>query len=237
VFVAVVRVTGAGRLADFREHLRQVMVRDPEAEDYTEHHGDGFLEYRFTPSRGIPFPAFTETSARFPELSVEASWERDGKRGRALIENGRLVEQARGDDGGAGVDVAVGDDGRLELGMVCQSAGGECIGYAAAADRHTYFRYRDGALGLVAPDAPAHVPDEALEDMAFGFVEEWIWYDEEEAALERVRYAGYGYPVRGANLKSEKLAELRQSGGRYSSLDPLGREARERLIEKWLKRA
>jgi hypothetical protein len=237
VFTAVVRITGAGRLADFREHLRQVMVRDPDAEDYTEHHGGGILEYRFTLRRGIPFPALTATSAEFPELCVEAEWEHDGKRGRAVIESGQLVEQARGDAGGAGVDVEVGEDGRLVLGMACRTSDGECIGYAAAADRHTYFRHRGGALELMAPDAPAHVPDEALEDMAFGFVEEWIWYDEEEAALERVRYAGYGFPVRGANLRSEKLAELRRSGGRYSSLDPLGRAARERLIEKWLKRA
>jgi hypothetical protein len=233
VFTAVVRISGAGRLADFREHLRQLMVRDPDAEDYTEHHGEGFLEYRFAPKRGIPFPAFTETSGEFPELRVEAEWEHDSKRGRAVIEAGRLLEQTQGDEGEAGVDVAVGEEGRLELGMVCRSAGGECFGYAAAADRHTYFRYRDGELELVAPEAP----DAALEDTAFGFVEEWIWYDEEEAALERVRYAGYGFPVRGANLKSEKLAELRRSGGRFSSLDALGREARERLIEKWLKQA
>lgn len=237
MFTAVVRISGAGRLADFREHLRQLMVRDPDAEDYSEHHGEGFLEYRFAPRRGIPFPAFTEASGEYPELRVEASWERGSIRGRAVIENGRLVEQSQGDAGGAGIDVAVGDDGRLELGMVCRSVEGECFGYAAAADRHTYFRHRGGALELVAPDAPAHVPDEALEDMAFGFVEEWIWYDEEEAAFERARYAGYGYPVRGANLKSDKLARLRESGGRFSSLDAPAREARERLIEKWLKRA
>ena len=233
MFTAVVRISGAGRLADFREHLRQLMVRDPDAEEYSEHHGEGFLEYRFAPRRGIPFPAFTEASGEFPELRVEAQWEHGGKRGRALIENGRLVEQSQSEAGGAGVDVALGEDGELVLGMVCRTSGGECIGYAAAAGRHTYFRHRDGVLELVAPEAP----DDALEDAAFGFVEEWIWYDEEEAALERVRYAGYGYPVRGANLKSEKLAQLRASGGRYSSLDPLGREAREKLIEKWLKRA
>lgn len=233
MFTAVVRISGAGRLADFREHLRQLMVRDPDAEEYSEHHGEGFLEYRFSPKRGIPFPAFTEASGEFPELRVEAQWEHGGKRGRALIENGRLVEQTQDEAGGAGVDVALGEDGELVLGMVCRTSGGECIGYAAAAGRHTYFRHRDGVLELVAPEAP----DDALEDAAFGFVEEWIWYDEEEAALERARYAGYGYPVRGANLKSEKLAQLRASGGRYSSLDPQGREARERLIEKWLKRA
>ena len=236
MFTAVVRISGAGRLADFRERLRWLMVRDPDAEEYSEHHGEGFLEYHFLPRRGIPFPAFTEASGEFPELRVEASWTRGDIAGRAVIENGRLVEQTEGDAGDAGdpgVDVALGEDGELVLGMVCRTAGGECIGYAAAADRHTYFRHRGGVLELVAPDAP----DEALEDAAFGFVEEWIWYDEEEAALERVRYAGYGYPVRGANLKSEKLAKLRATGGRFSSLDSLGRAAREELIEKWLKRA
>jgi len=232
VFTAVVRISGAGRLADFREHLRQLMVRDPDAEDYSEHHGEGFLEYRFAPRRGIPFPAFTEASSEYPELRVEASWERGSIRGRAVIENGRLVEQTQREEG-AGIDVEVGEDGRLVLGMVCRTGAGACTGYAAAADRHTYFRHSGGVLELVAPDAP----DEVLEDTAFGFVEEWIWYDEEEAAFERARYAGYGFPVRGANLKSEKLAQLRASGGRFSSLDAPAREARERLIEKWLKRA
>src|SRR6185369_13224324 len=67
-FTAVVRISGTGRLADFRERVRWLMVRDPEAEDYSEHHGEGFLEYRFAPKRGIPFPAFTEASGEFPEL-------------------------------------------------------------------------------------------------------------------------------------------------------------------------
>ena len=232
MFVAVVRVTGAGRLADFREHLRQVMVRDPEAEDYTEHHGEGFLEYRFTPSRGIPFPAFSETSAEFPELSVEASWQRDGKRGRALIENGQLVEQTAAKAGEALVDVKVGEDGRLELGLTCKAqADGALIGYAVTYARHTYFRYRDGALTLLSPEEP----DAAIEEVAFRFVDEWIWYDEEEAALERVRYANYGYPVRGANLKSEKLALLRAQGGAYSSIDENAKAARAAIVAQWLK--
>ena len=92
MFTAVVRITGAGRLDDFRERLRWLMVRDPEAEDYTEHHGDGALEYRFQPQRGIPFPAFTTASADFPELRVEAEWDHDGVRGRAVIENGKVVQ-------------------------------------------------------------------------------------------------------------------------------------------------
>jgi hypothetical protein len=93
VFTAVVRVTGVGRLADFRERLRWLMVRDQDAEDYTEHHGEQALEYRFQPKLGIPFPAFTEASADFPELSVQVEWEHDGTLGRAVIENGRLVER------------------------------------------------------------------------------------------------------------------------------------------------
>ena len=96
MFTAVVRITGAGRLDDFRERLRWLMVRDEDAEDYTEHHAPGTLEYRFAPRRGIPFPAFTAASVDFPELRVEAEWERDGERGRAVIENGQLVEQTKG---------------------------------------------------------------------------------------------------------------------------------------------
>jgi len=86
-----VRITGAGRLADFRERLRLLMVRDVDAEDYTEHHTDGVLEYRFEPRNGIPFPAFAAASGDFPELRVEAEWEHDGVRGRAVLENGRVV--------------------------------------------------------------------------------------------------------------------------------------------------
>ena len=46
MFTAVVRVSGTGRLDDFRERVRWLMVRDEDAEDYTEHHGKGTLEYR-----------------------------------------------------------------------------------------------------------------------------------------------------------------------------------------------
>jgi hypothetical protein len=93
VFTAVMRVTGVGRLADFRERVRWLMVRDPDAEDYSEHHGDGVLEYRFEPKLGIPFPAFTQASADFPELRVQAEWEHDGVKGRVVIESGRVVER------------------------------------------------------------------------------------------------------------------------------------------------
>jgi hypothetical protein len=235
VFRAVVRITGAGRLADFRERLRRLMIEDIDAEDYTEHHGEGVLEYRFQPARGIPFPAFTSASSEYPELRVEAEWEHDGVRGRAVIENGRLSEQAPDLDAQALVDVDVAPDGRLVLAMVCRNDRNALLGYAASADRHTYFRFVDGRLELIDPLIDPDGPDEALEEVAFAFVEDWIWYDEEEAPLERARYASYGYPVRGANLRSDKLALLRSRDGRFSSLDARTQAARAALVEQWLK--
>ena len=224
------RVTGAGRLEDFRERVRWLMVRDLDAEDYTEHHTDGVLEYRFEPRNGIPFPAFAAASGDFPELRVEAEWEHDGVLGRAVLENGRVVQETAARPGPAAVDISVAEDGRLVLAMACRKSDDALIGYAVTYERHTYFRSREGVLELVTPDTP----DAPLEELAFGFVGEWLWYDEEQAPVERARYADYGYPVRGANLKSEKLALLRQSGLKFSSLDAAGREVREALIAQWL---
>ena len=116
------------------------------------------------------------------------------------------------------------------IGTGCYERDGGLSGYAVTDRRHTYFRWFGGRLELLDADAP----DAALEDAAFQFVDEWIWYDEEEAALERVRYANYGYPVRGANVKSEKLALLRAQGGAYSTLDEQGRAARAAVVEQWL---
>ena len=232
MFTAVVRITGAGRLEDFRERVRWLMVRDEGAEEYTEHHREGALEYRFRPRRGIPFPAFTAASAEFPELRVEAEWQRDGERGRAVIENGRLMEQTAGRVEETQVDVQMGEQARLELGLTCRAAeDGGLIGYAVTDARHTYWRYRHGVLSLLDPEEP----DAALEDVAFRFVDEWIWYDQEDAVLERARYANYGYPVRGANLKSEKLALVRANDGKYSSLDEAGKAARQAILKQWLK--
>ncbi len=96
VFTAVVKITGTGRLADFRERVRWLMVRDIDAEDYTEHHQDGVLEYRFEPKLGIPFPVLVQASGDFPELRVEATWNKDDVKGRAVIEAGKLVEREIG---------------------------------------------------------------------------------------------------------------------------------------------
>jgi hypothetical protein len=151
-------------------------------------------------------------------------------RGRAVIENGRVVDDERALSGPQGVHVEVGDDARLALALICERFGDTWIGYAASAERHTYFRYRDGALTLIA----ANEADAALEDIAFRLVDEWLWYDEEEAAAERARYAHYGHPVRGANLKSEKLALLRRGNGPYSTLGAQAEPLREALLQRWL---
>lgn len=234
MFTAVVRVTGAGRLDEFRERVRWLMVRELDAEPCTEHHGAGVLEYRFAPVKGVPFQVFAAASADFPELRVEAEWERDGEQGKAVIEYGRLVEQASAAAEALALEVRLADDARLELAMACRAEGDAVIGYAATAERHTYFRFSRGELSLLDPEEA----DEPLEDLAFGFVEDWIWYDEEhgeQAALERRRYADYGYPVRGANLKSAKLALLRHAGKQvHSSLDAAACQARDALVRTWL---
>ena len=93
-YTAIVRVTGsAGRFEEFRERVRWLLVRDPDAEPYTEHHSGGLLEYRFELTKGLPFPTFVAASADFPELRVEAEWDKDGAKGGAAIENGRLVDK------------------------------------------------------------------------------------------------------------------------------------------------
>lgn len=102
MFTAVVRVTGVGRLTDFRERLRWLLVRDPDTEDYSEHHGEGVLEYRFEPKLGLPFPALTQASADFPELTVQAEWQHDDVHGRVVIESGKLVERDIRKDADAG---------------------------------------------------------------------------------------------------------------------------------------
>jgi hypothetical protein len=231
MFTAVVRITGAGRLADFRERLRWLLVRDPDAEDYTEHHEPGVLEYRFEPKKGLPFPALTQASGDFPELRVEAEWDHDGVHGRAVIENGHVVADESVAPQTPGVAVTVGEEAHMDLAIICERHGDQWIGYAASAEKHTYFRYRKGALTLVELDDA----DEALEEVAFRLVDEWLWYDEEDAPMERERYKQYGYPVRGANLKSEKLALLRRQAEPYSTLEPAAAEVRAALIEKWLR--
>ena len=204
------------RLRDFNEHVRHLMVRDIDAEPYTEHHTAARLEFRFTPKKGVPFPVFAAASGEFPDLRVEVDWENGPRalRGRAVLERGKLIEQRTEPlvpvEHAAQIDVGVSPEGELLLAVVCRrDIHGAWTGYAAAADRHVYFRFAQGELAL--EDAAMAEPDEALEALALDFAAEWLWFDEsdgEESAIERARYAGRGWKVRGANVKSERLARL-----------------------------
>src|SRR5215813_3543195 len=95
---AIVRVTGdAGRFGEFQERVRWLLVRDPDVDPFTEHHGPQGLEYRFTLEKGIPFPSFIAASGEFPELRVEARWDKDDAKGGVAIEQGRIVEKWTGE--------------------------------------------------------------------------------------------------------------------------------------------
>ena len=97
-FTAIVRVTGdGGRFEEFRERVRWLLVRDPDTEPYTEHHAGALLEYRFELVKGLPFPTFVAASAEFPELRIETEWDKDGAKGGAAFECGRLVDKWTGE--------------------------------------------------------------------------------------------------------------------------------------------
>ena len=261
-FTAVVRVRGARvPLQAFRERVRWLLVRDLDAEPYTEHHGDEALEYRFTLSRGVPFQVFATATGEFPGLRVEAEWRNEARAlsGRAVIEQGRLLEnstEALGERS-SGVDVALGADGALQLALACREVGDTIVGYAASAARHAFFRYGVHERRLrVAENAGERWTGEArfdaagrcealepLESLALDFAAQWLWYDEtspEETVLERARYADRGFAVRGANVKSAALARLRAAGAgedgalRYTTLGPGAMAARAALLSGWL---
>lgn len=259
MLTAMVRVTGTGRLGEFGERVRWLMVRDPDAPraDYTEHHVDGVLEYRFETEDGIPFPAFASASAEFPELRVEAEWENaaQGVRGQAVIENGRLVEQRSAPLEDSALEVAVDIDphGALVFAMACVKRDATWLGYCADGSRHAYFEF-DGATLRLADDAGARwtrcieadagaLIDEAIDDallaeleaLAFRFAGDWLWFDEAaayETALERQRYANHGWPVQGANLKAERILAL-GPGRQFDGLVAEAYPVRDRLRAAW----
>jgi len=117
-------------------------VRDIDAPRYTEHHAGDALEYRFEAPNGLPFPAFAAATEEYPELRAEAQWEDDaqGLRGRAVIENGRLVEHENAPLDGAltGAHVEIGLRGELVFALACRRADAGWIGYCVDAARHAY---------------------------------------------------------------------------------------------------
>ena len=211
------------------------MVRDVDAERYVEHHVEGGLEYRFELETGIPFPAFAAASSEFPELRVEAEWRNaaQGVRGRAVIENGRLIDQESTplEDELLGIALETGADGGIRLALACARRAGGWLGYGVSESSHAYFRLDEspGELRIAADagerwtaclrDGHRSALDEPIEStlleeldaIAFRFAADWLWYDEDpaaETAIERKRYAEHGWPVRGANLRTEQRLRI-----------------------------
>jgi hypothetical protein len=253
-FTAIVRVTGPGRLEEFREQLRWLMVRDVDAENYTEHHAGDALEYRFELKKGVPFAAFANASEEFAELRVEAEWRNaaQGVRGRAIIQGGRLLdhETAPLDSGLLALEIECGAQGGLVFGLACVRDGAAWLGYCASANRHAYFQLDPAGELRLDEDASgrwggAHGEQiepallERLEEIAFRFAGDWLWFDEDASpasALERKRYADHGWAVAGANLKSEQLLRV-GLGQAFSTLPPEARALRERLRSAWARKA
>ena len=82
-----------------------------------------------------------------------------------------------------------------------------------------------------------------LDRLAREFSREWIWFEEsppEETAVERARFAAYGYPVRAANLRSEKLRKVLRPENGGLAFVLFGDDARwipELLRRCWLRGA
>ncbi|HUJ88520.1 MAG TPA: hypothetical protein VLX30_16860 [Burkholderiales bacterium] len=253
-FTAIVRVAGPGRLDEFREQLRWLMVRDVDAENYTEHHAGDALEYRFELKKGVPFAAFANASEEFPELRVEADWRNtaQGVRGRAVIQGGRLLDQETApiDRGLLALEIECGAHGELVFGLACVRDGAAWLGYCASAERHAYFRLdQAGELRLdenasgrwSGPGGGEIEPAllERLEEIAFRFAGDWLWYDEDAtpaSALERKHYADHGWTVAGANLRSEQLLRI-GLGQLFSTLPPEARPLAQRLRGAWARKA
>jgi len=82
-----------------------------------------------------------------------------------------------------------------------------------------------------------------LDRLAQEFSREWIWFGESEpaeTAVERARFADYGYPVRAANLRSEKLRKVlrpEEAGLAFGSFGEDTRWIPELLRRCWLRPA
>jgi len=81
-----------------------------------------------------------------------------------------------------------------------------------------------------------------LDQLARDFVADWIWFDSdrfEDIAVETGRYAGYGYAVSRANVKSARLHRMRADAGAERPLvhSALGRDdlwVRDLVFATWV---
>ncbi|HTO47866.1 MAG TPA: hypothetical protein VML91_09510 [Burkholderiales bacterium] len=201
-------------------------------------------------------------------VEVQWEDEAGGTSGRSTIRGGCLARQSAGEapETAGGFELRVGADGTLAIAVVCRRRRpGEWIGYAVTAAEHALFRAGAGVLEATdgvegewaerwtiagehvdyAELAPREPIDpgllDALEALSSGFAAEWIWFDEsppEETAVERARYAAYGFKVNPANVRSAKLktvlAESPGGGFALAATDPEARGIAALVARHWL---
>ena len=99
----------------------------------------------------------------------------------------------------------------------------------------------DAAYTELAPREPiAKAELRELDRLAQEFSSEWIWFEESdpaETAVERARFEAYGYPVRAANLRSEKLRTALRPDGGGLAFGSFGEDTRwipDLLLRSWL---
>ena len=169
------------------------------------------------------------------------------------------------------IELRAESDGTLVLAVAMRRRrADEWIGYALTADQHAFLRLSGGAAVLDAADgattewaerwtlhgedatyaelAPREPIDPAaaadLERLANDFADEWVWFAEappDETAIERQRYADYGYRVNAANVRAAKLRTVltpAPAGGyALEAADPEARALAALVARLWLQSA
>jgi hypothetical protein len=201
-------------------------------------------------------------------VEVQWEDEAGGTGGRSTIQAGRLAQQAAdvARAGADACELRADADGTLAIALTCRRRrAGEWIGYAVTATQHAFFRARAGLLEAtdgvegewaerwtLAADGADYaaleprIPIDSgllgeLDRLANDFAAEWLWFDEsppEETAVERARYAAYGFRVNAANVRSVKLktvlAGLPGGGFALELVDPEARAVAALVAGHWL---
>ena len=165
VFQASVIVSGdMGLLEAFKQQTSVLLSEEGVIQNFQERYISHDLIYRFETDQGIPFPPFVATSAAFPDLKITVEWinHRDGVRGNAVIQDGKLAEQytlAIADSERIGspvqLDIAIEENGYLRQAIVFKNIGaGEYAGYILTGRQHALFKIRkqDNQTVLYASD-------------------------------------------------------------------------------------
>ncbi len=265
---ATITVEGdAALLAAFRRRANELLDAEPGdyRELHTEGRLDWRVKAAGVPYP--PFVTASEELPDLV-VEVQWKDEAGGTSGRSTIQGGRLAQHSADQtpEGAGECALRVGADGTLAIGLVCRRRrAGEWIGYVVTAGQHAFFRAgpaaleaTDGVAGewaerwTIAGDRADYVeldprepidPDllTELDRLATGFAAEWIWFDEsppEEIAVERARYAAYGFKVNAANVRSVKLrtvlAAVPGGGFALELADPEARAIAALVTRHWL---